>query len=62
MLLNTLGYTNDSVLTELSQASKKTAIGDVVGENRGRSIPSNKIDRHVIVSHIESSAGTCLES
>lgn len=51
-LLNTLGFTNDSVITELCLAMKSDPIiCSNVKENRGGS--SKKCDRELIVRHIE---------
>lgn len=54
LFLSTLGYTNDSVITELSHAIKKSNVGEAIGENRGRSAPVSKVDRNIIINHIES--------
>jgi len=50
--LQTLGYTNDSVITELVAAMERDSCGQYVTENRGRS-RVDIIDREVIVKHIE---------
>ncbi|XP_060881369.1 uncharacterized protein LOC132952892 [Metopolophium dirhodum] len=50
--LQTLGYTNDSVITELVAAVEKDSCGQYIKENRGRS-RVDIIDREVIVKHIE---------
>lgn len=51
-LLNTLGYTNDSVITELCLAMTTNPVCSTVKENRGGS--SKKCDRELIKRHIES--------
>lgn len=49
----TLGYTNDSVITELVAAMEMDSCGQYVKENRGRS-RVDIIDREAILKHIES--------
>uniref|UniRef100_A0A2S2NCQ6 DUF7869 domain-containing protein n=1 Tax=Schizaphis graminum TaxID=13262 RepID=A0A2S2NCQ6_SCHGA len=51
-LLQTLGYTNDSVITELVVAMERDSCGQYVTENRGRS-RVDIIDRDIIIKHIE---------
>ncbi|CAG9771296.1 unnamed protein product [Ceutorhynchus assimilis] len=50
--LNTLGYTNDSVITELVRAIKKKPCGEMVKECRGNH--KKAIDPTFIKAHIES--------
>ncbi|CAH1101328.1 unnamed protein product [Psylliodes chrysocephalus] len=51
--LNTLGYTNDSVITELVAKMKKVPCGDRVKEQRGGSY-GPEVNRAIIRNHIES--------
>lgn len=50
--LQTLGYTNDSVITELVAVMERDSCGQYVTENRGRS-RADIIDRDIIINHIE---------
>jgi len=51
--LQTLGYTNDSVVTELVAVMEKDLCGKFVKENRGRP-RIDAIERQVIIDHINS--------
>lgn len=51
--LNSLGYTNDSVITELSSAIKRGPLCDSVKENRGIH-SKQKVNKELIKTHIES--------
>lgn len=51
--LNTLGYTNDSVITELVHAMKRSVCGSSIKERRGTK-PKKTIDKTPIMKHIES--------
>lgn len=51
--LQTLGYTNDSVVTELVSAMEKDSCGKFVKENRGKP-RMDIINREPIVKHVES--------
>lgn len=50
--LQTLGYTNDSVITELVTVMEKDSCGEFVKENQGRP-RIDVIDMDVIIKHIE---------